>query len=397
MRWLVLTGIWLLYFSFGLGVAGLAPLVQPVLQDLNLTHGQMGTVLGAWQFIYIFSAIPCGFFLSRVGPAKSLAIAAMIISASGFLRSVSADYFSLLAAVSLFGLGGPLISAGAPYVVSRWFQGVSRGRAMGIYATGPAIAAITSFSLSNSVLMPWFDDDWRSVLQLWAGIALVAGLYWIVVARIAGRGPSVHEENIDDLGWLSELAGLFRARDVQLVLALSIGAFAFNHGLGNWLPELLRSSGLSASQAGYWAALPVIIGVIGALFIPGLAVPHRRHAVLIGLFIAAGTAAFLLSLESAEWRITALVLQGIAGGSMMSVLTLTMVESPHVGPRRAGLAGGLFFSFAEIGGVSGPVVLGALYDVTGDFVAGLYILCITAAVLVVLTFILRKSTKPLAT
>ena len=81
----------------------------------------------------------------------------------------------------------------------------------------------------------------------------------------------------------------------------------------------------------------------------------------------------------------------------MSVLTLTMVESPHVGPRRAGLAGGLFFSFAEIGGVSGPVVLGALYDVTGDFVAGLYILCITAAVLVVLTFILRKSTKPLAT
>jgi CP family cyanate transporter-like MFS transporter len=397
IRWLVLSGIWLLYFSFGLGVAGLAPLVQPIIRDLHMTHGQMGTVLGAWQFVYIFSAVPCGVLISRMGPDKNLVLAACIISASGFLRSVADDYFSLLAAVFLFGFGGPLISVGAPFVVAKWFRDASRGMAMGIYVTGPAIAAITVLLSTNSTLMPLFDENWRIILRLWAAIAFMTGVYWFCVTRIAGSGPATQVEKVSEITRLGELAGLLRARDVQLVLALSVGAFAFNHGLGNWLPELLRNSGLSAATAGYWAAIPVMVGVVGALIIPRFAVPRFRYAILAALFVAAGLAAFLLSLANPDWRMAALVLQGIAGGSMMAVLTLTLVESPHVGQHRAGLAGGLFFSFAEIGGVSGPVALGLFYDATGAFTLGLYVLCATAAVLVALTFILWWLTPPHAT
>ena len=58
--WLVLFGVWLLYFSFGLTVSSMAPLVAPIIQDLGMTHTQMGSILGAWQLIYIFSAVPSG-------------------------------------------------------------------------------------------------------------------------------------------------------------------------------------------------------------------------------------------------------------------------------------------------------------------------------------------------
>ena len=41
------------------------------------------------------------------------------------------------------------------------------------------------------------------------------------------------------------LADLMRARAVRIVLLMSVGVFFFNHGLNNWLPEILRSRGMA--------------------------------------------------------------------------------------------------------------------------------------------------------
>ena len=46
-RWLPLTGVWCLYFAFGLNMASLAPLVAVIESDLGMRPTQMGTVLGA--------------------------------------------------------------------------------------------------------------------------------------------------------------------------------------------------------------------------------------------------------------------------------------------------------------------------------------------------------------
>ena len=46
-----------------------------------------------------------------------------------------------------------------------------------------------------------------------------------------------------------------------------------------------------------------------------------------------------------------------------------------------GNAGGLFFSAAEIGGVSGPVAIGVIHDVTGGFTVSLWVLTGVCALL----------------
>ena len=68
---------------------------------------------------------------------------------------------------------------------------------------------------------------------------------------------------------------------------MGVGVFMFNHGLNNWLPELLRSHGLPIAQASYWAALPTVIGIVGSLLIPRLATPARRFRILLVLCLAA--------------------------------------------------------------------------------------------------------------
>jgi LPXTG-motif cell wall-anchored protein len=56
----------------------------------------------------------------------------------------------------------------------------------------------------------------------------------------------------------------------------------------------------------------------------------------------------------------------------------------------AGTAGGLFFSAAEIGGAGGPIMLGVLYDATGGFDSGLYLLAGIGLLLAIAALHLRR-------
>ena len=171
---------------------------------------------------------------------------------------------------------------------------------------------------------------------------------------------------------------------VQVVLAMSAATFFLNHGLNNWLPEILRRGGMSAELAGYWAAIPVLCGVVGSLTIPRLALPHRRMRMLLALILAAAAATLLLQLPAGPGLAVGLMLQGIARSSLMTVMMLVLLEAEGIGSRHAGSAGGLFFSAAEIGGVLGPVTLGIAADLTGGFDAGLWLLTGLCCVLMVL-------------
>ena len=385
-RWWMLLGVWLLYLSFGLNIAALAPLVPVIESDLAMSHSAMGRVLGAWQFVFILAAIPCGILLDRLGPRRAMLGGALLMAISAFWRSVATDEVSLLLAVGIFGLGGPIISTGAPKVVSAWFESSQRGLAMGIYVTGPGIGAIVGLLLTNAVLLPALDNDWRQVLRLWGGFTLVAAVAWFVISARLALGPShLPKFSVADLGLLI----LLRHPIVRLLLLMSIGVFAINHGIGNWLPELLRASGRTITEASHLAALMVLVSVVSALTIPRFATRQNRLIVLLLLCLSSVCATALLQIPTGIPLFAGLVFQGIATGSMMTIMILILVETPEIGERRAGTAGGLYFSTAEIGGVGGPVMLGVVYDATGGFATGLTVLCCIGLVLACCVWALR--------
>ena len=182
-RWLLLFGVWFLYFAFGLTMVAMAPLVGVMRADLGLSDSAMGLILGAWPLVYIASAMPCGAFLDRAGPRWALFAAAAIIALSAVARGMADGPVTLFFAVALFGIGGPLISIGAPKLVSQWFEGPDRGLAMGIYITGPALGGIIALALTNSVVMPLMEQNWRHVLFLYAAAVLAIGLIWLAITQ----------------------------------------------------------------------------------------------------------------------------------------------------------------------------------------------------------------------
>lgn len=384
----MLGGVWLLYWCFGLTAASLAPLVEPITSDLGIGHAAMGIVFGAWQLVYIGAAAPGGMAMDRFGPRRTLFVAATVIALSGLLRAGADTYGFLLFAVALFGLGGPLISVGAPKVIALWFEGKDRAFAMGVYITGPSLGMIAGLAVTNPILMPMFDQDWRAVLAVYAAIAFLSALVWLLIsahpeARRVERALAAEPQEPQ----LKLYASLLRIPTVRLMLVMSIGIFFFNHGLNNWLPTLLRTRGLEATMADYWSMIPTLVGVVGSLLIPRLATPERRFPILLGLLAAALAATLLLHAAPGPVLGAALVLQGIARSSLMTVAILILVELKDIGPRRAGAVSGLFFSAAEIGGVTGPLALGAMSEATGGFTAALYLL---SGMMLLLILIARK-------
>ena len=390
-KFLLLLGVWLLYGSFGLIATSLAPIAEIVIEDLAMTHGEMGLIMGAWQLIYIFSAVPAGMLLDRIGTKKALAIGGSLIALSAFARTGASDFSELLGAVMLFGLGGPVISAGAPKAIVSAFEGSARGLAMGIYMTGPAIGAIVSLTLTNSFLLPVFEGDWRNVMLLWSFFAVSATAFWFFLPQ------SSEKESKDKLGTkesqIEVVFELIKKPTVMLVLILSACVFTFNHGLNNWLPELLKSHGFSSIFSGYLAALPIFVGIIGSLVIPRLAIPTRRFKILFLLCFAAFLSSLLLQFVSLDVLVPGLILQGLARASLMTVLILTLVELPEIGEKRAGTASGMFFSAAEMGGLLGPLTLGILYDPSLGFSSGLIFLSVISGFMIIGALLLGRSAR----
>jgi CP family cyanate transporter-like MFS transporter len=390
LRWLILLGLWLCYFSFGAIAASIAPLVPLIQADIGLSHSALGSIMGAWQLVYIAAAIPAGMLLDRLGARLAITLGVCLIAVSALGRAFAEDYWQLLGAVMLFGLGGPIISSGAPKVVTDIFTGSQRGLAMGIYMTGPTLGGILALTLTHTVLLPGFNQDWRQIMLLWGGIALIAAVIWLAIASTSHTWTERDEHPPERRSGSAVLPGLLATPGVVLLLCMAAGAFLINHGLNNWLPELLRNGGMTLSEASNWAALPMLIGIIGSLTIPRLATPPRRLRILLALCISSSVASVLLTIDEPGILTSALLIQGLVRSSLMTVLILTLMELPGMKQQHAGTASGLFFSAAEVGGVLGPLGLGVLYDLTQGFNIGLYFLSAVAALMALSSLRLRN-------
>ncbi|MEO7405161.1 MAG: hypothetical protein ABIU95_15985, partial [Burkholderiales bacterium] len=84
-----------------------------------------------------------------------------------------------------------------------------------------------------------------------------------------------------------------------------------------------------------------------------------------------------------------LVLLGIAR-IMGPVLMLVLMEAPGVESRNMGAASGLYFTVGEIGGVTGPVIVGIIADASGGFTTAILALTALTIYLFCMTFVLRQ-------
>jgi CP family cyanate transporter-like MFS transporter len=151
----------------------------------------------------------------------------------------------------------------------------------------------------------------------------------------------------------------------------------------SWLPEILHSNGVSIAMAGWMLSYTQMIGMPASFLVPVIAgrLKSQRSIVLVlGLFAVGGFSGLLFS-TSNILIIMSITLIGITlGGSFALALTFLGIRAKNArhAAELSGMAQSIGYSLAAIG----PVCIGLLYDVTGNWEVPLLTLIIISVLVI---------------
>jgi CP family cyanate transporter-like MFS transporter len=232
---------------------------------------------------------------------------------------------------------------------------------MGFYSASLNLGAAAGAAFTVP-LAAALDVGWRTALGLWLALALAALALWLPVAG-TGRAHRTSEPMPDDAGSWSLLRQPL-ARQVTAYLGLQSVQF---YTVAAWLPTLLADSGVPVREGGLLLGFANVVGAAGALLAPAQAGRMRTQRPLI-LGVAAaytiGLAGLLIATDTGTLIWVGAF--GLAQGSGFALaLTLIVLRSPTplVAARLGGVAQCLGYLLAALG----PLVIGALHDLTGGW------------------------------
>jgi cyanate permease len=382
-NWGMLALGWTIYFSFGMGVASLVPLVSIIKVELDLSYTQLGIVLGAWQLVFMATAAPAGWLIDRLGPKRVLVVAALVIAVAITLRSAAYGFPMLLFTVACFGIGGPLTAVGLAKLVADWFTGMSRGLASGIYITGAAAGIAFVLALTHPVILP-LTGGWREAHILYGAIAFAIAVVWLVLGRDSPQNLFDRKLSKESKAKASYWQVLSQPA-VWMVILVGFAGFLANHGVRNWLPEILSNAGISPTHAGFLSAMPALTGIVGSIVVLRLATRRAdaRLPTIIALLVVSALTIVSIVFAKGWLLVLAIAVEGFCAAAFAPLMLNTLMEMPSVGAKNTGAAAGLYFSIGELGGTLGPLIMGVAADLTGSFVAGMMLVASIVAVMIV--------------
>ena len=358
-------------------LVGVGPLLPSIQRDLGVSHavaGLLGTIPVLCMGLF---APPAAFLAGRIGSRRAIGAALVLIGAFGVARVLVPGAVGVLLLTVPVGVGMGLAGALLPVVAKQRFAD-RPGFATGAYTTGitsgAAIAAAVAVPLAHAA------GGWRTPLLVFSAVSagLAVGWFWLTRAEPQHIRSEVRPLRLplrNPLGW-------------RLVAAFFLMSFVF-YGLNSWLPDTYVERGWSQSAAGdLLAVLNTITIPVG--FFAAWAADHigTRRMWLAGaaaLQVVALLGIVLVPGGGWAWA----VLLGLSIGPLFPLtmtLPLDAAERPAEVAALAGMMLGLGYTLSS----TGPLILGAVRDLSGNFDAVLWVLVAASA----LQFIVDASFSP---
>lgn len=376
------------YFGFLFVWFILPAFLSPVIAELGISNTAAGVLTGAIPLIYIPLSLTSGLVVDRIGSRRAIGIGLVLLGIAGGVRGWAPGFPSMLALTLLVGVGGTGITFGLPKLVSDLFPPERSGTMSSVYLIGSYLGTAAAFGIGRPYLGPWLGG-WREAF-LWSGFAVaVFGVVWFLVsARTAGveHLAGTDEEESFSLGSIkADAVAVIGHRGLRRLVVVGTMYLFVLHGLQAWLATVLEVRGFGASLAATIASVLILARVAGTLTIPPLSdrwSMRRGMIVFCGLLSLVGAAGLLASGSSRLLTIAVVIAAGVGLGGVSPLIRAIPIEMDGIGPKLTGAATGLIFTIGEIGGFSGPFLLGALQDLTGAYESGIALLAAGAVVMI---------------
>ncbi|HJL92023.1 MAG TPA: hypothetical protein QGG27_06980, partial [Acidimicrobiales bacterium] len=168
--------------------------------------------------------------------------------------------------------------------------------------------------------------------------------------------------------------------------------FFLSHGLGGWMPEILREHiGFSSMAASNWTAASYGIGILVSLLLPSRT-RRENFSFIFTCVLLVIVASLIAIMFLPSYMIPISVMIAGFRSALIPLVILALMESPRLNVQQMGTAYGLWFASAEIGGVLGPVSAGRMADSTFGYDGVLWLMVAVCLMMILLAYALRMRT-----
>jgi len=354
---------------------------KPFLQDLGITDGAIkGSLSSIFLVTYAIGQLGWGFVVDRIGAFKSGLIGiffwvfAMVLG--GLAESVSA----LLWSRSILGISEGVLYPIALTLTAKWFPSNEQAKAQALWFNGNSLGPVIGLPIIAMVAESY---GWRESYYALAAISLFSLImFWAMVRNSPGHHYAVNttEKEYIEKGVSTNKKELAGTGEVKAVLknpvfwvlttvygCISIGFFGISTFLPSYLTEV---KGIPFVQSAFVNAAGYGLAILVQMGSGFLSDRYMKRAVFVG----GASACIILFLLMSMFTASALMAQIlsillISVLLMPAALTMTMlhkVASPQVMGRIGGIFGSISYALAAIG----PMVVGAVSQMTGSFTGG---------------------------
>jgi len=359
-------------------------------QSLLLTGTTFGIGSGIFSFGYVFVDVPSNIILEKVGArlwiARIMVSWGIVSAATGFITGAYGFYTARL----LLGIAEAGFFPGIVFYLTLWFPAAYRARVVGLFMISMPLSSAIGAPIS-SVILEYANgllglEGWRWLFILEGLPAAILGvtcLFWLTDRPSKAKWLEPAErtwlENLlqkerqktESVRHYSLWEGLTNGRSVLLcVLFLFICAGLY--GSMFWIPQVLKSFGLSDMSVGFATSIPYTLSVVTMYFWARHSDARRERAWhLVG---STGLSAVGFAVASIWLGTPSLALLGLSLACVGIYATLPVfwtLPPTFLTGRAAAGAIGLITAFANFSGIFVPPIVGWSKDATGGFSAAM--------------------------
>ncbi|MFH9224810.1 CynX/NimT family MFS transporter [Streptomyces lydicus] len=372
---LLLAGIVLAALNMRAALAGVSPLLGEIGAHFHLAAAASSLVTTIPLIFMGLGSIAAPKLAARWG-TEAVLCGALVALCGGIVLRIAPPVVALFAGCAVVGASIALLNVLMPGLIKRDFPERAAGMTA-LYSTamilGATVSAATAVPLENAL------GGWQGSLVSWSLLAAVAAMVWAPQALLTRRGTGHGTPAATTVPAPQDGPKLSRSPLAWQVTLFMGSQSLIAYVIIAWMPTIFTDHGMDKAAAGLVFAFSTLVQMAGSFVVPMLAGRMRRQRLLgvtVAALMACGVAGLLLAPVAGAWLWAALLGTG-QGGALGLALTMMVLRSgdAHTAARLSGMSqtGGYLLAAA------GPLVLGAVHQVTGGWTVPLLLLLAVCA------------------
>jgi MFS family permease len=350
--------------------------LQAIKESLQLSDMQAGSLQSMFLLGVGLLMIPGAILVERVSRRKTLGVMALVWSIATFAVGLGRQFWHLLTALFIMGIGEAGFNPGGTSWLSLAFSKKVRGRVLGFFQSATQLGTAVGLILGGWLIS--LTHDWRVPFYVFAVPGLILGICTFFLpdyTTVKAKGEGTFNRH-----YFAGILGLFKIKTYSCnVVAQTLYVMVAMTLLG-WLPTLMiRTYSVEPSSAGIIMGLTALTVLLGAPLGGWLgdkwqAKKHggRAYFMIVSVLIYAVAATF--TVWATNWDLNTFIvwacLSAFCNGLVLPGVFSIWTDIVPVENRATGVGMGTMISMV-IGAVPGPLFLGAMSDTLGGGAAGL--------------------------